>query len=372
MGAPIPFSVAWGSGPVRVLMPDRNYDVLPRPPWSGGPAEALQRAGESLGTWRVDLAGVKVDGPRLIRLATSAKAASLEAALREDFGRPVDLEDFLLFLDDLLREGEQGLEGEVVWITSSRARKAGIFLHPDDIFEGKPRLYGSHGPVVIDPPRPQLNLAPARDGDSPGSAWAMRYPNPVKEPEALAALARIRDESALAQRVRSLIAQLRAQGAEVYLNSTVRSPERGYLMWGAFLLSRAANEEELLAGVKRLERAREEWGLEVQIRWLDPKGWQATRDAALAMAETYEVVFATEAGARASDHYTGNAVDLVALGLPTRLELRAPEGEIRVFDLSDPAEARDLSLSPQIIEWLEAQFGLQKMRSDYPHWSDAR
>jgi hypothetical protein len=329
-------------------------------------------AGQILGTWRIELAGVGVDGPRLVRLASAANTASLEAALRKDFGRPVDLEDFLFFLDDLLRDGGEGLRGEIVWITSSRARSAGIFLHPDDIFEDKPRLYGAHGPIVIDPPRPQRNLAPARDGDSLGSAWAMRYPNPVKEPEALSALARTRDESALAQRIRSLIGQLREQGAEVYLNSTVRSPERGYLMWGAFLLSRAANEEELLAGVTRLERAREEWGLDVQIRWLHPEGWQATRDGALAMAETYEVVFATEKGARASDHYTGKAVDLVALALPTRLELRAPEGEIRIFDLSDPAEARDLSLSPQIIEWLEANFGLQKMRSDYPHWSDAR
>jgi len=363
------------SGAARMLVPDRHYDAIPSPPWPGGPADALEFAGQALGSWRIDLAGVEVDGPRLVRLAASARAAKAtppEVVVREDFGRPVDLADFLLFLDDLLREGPKGLGGEVVWITPGRARRSGIFLHPEDVFEDKPRVYGSRGPIPIDPPRPQLNLAPARDGDPPGSAWAMRYPNPSQESEALAALARVRDETGLAERIGFLIAQLRAQGAEVYVNSTVRSPERGYLMWGAFLLSRAPNEEELLTRAARLDKAREDWGLEVDIRWLHPEGWEATRDAARAMADTYEVVFATEAGARASDHYTGKAVDLVVLALPRKLNLRAPGGETRLFDLSHPAEARDLSLSPEIIGWLETHFELRKMRSDYPHWSDGR
>jgi hypothetical protein len=89
------------------------------------------------------------------------------------------------------------------------------------------------------------------------------------------------------------------------------------------------------------------------------------------MAETYEVVYATEAGARASDHYTGRAVDLVVLALPRQLALLAPNGEIGRFDLSPPRAARDLSLSPEVIEWLEENFDLTKLRSDYPHWSDA-
>jgi hypothetical protein len=90
------------------------------------------------------------------------------------------------------------------------------------------------------------------------------------------------------------------------------------------------------------------------------------------MAETYEVVFATREGARASDHYTGRAVDLVALRLPRRLVLRAPGGEVGRFDLSGSDESRDLSLSPKIIDWVETNFGLRKLRADYPHWSDTR
>ena len=360
------------AGEPRLLAPDRRFDVIPPPPWPGGQAEALGFAGRGLGDWRIDLAGVPVDGRRLVGLAAQSGPDPLEVVVREDFGRPVDLEDFLFFLDDLLREGEAGLRGEVVWLTPGRARRAGIFLHPDDVFAGKPRRYGTAGSIAIDPPRPQLDLEPARDGDPPGSAWAMRYPNPSQEAESLAALAARRNSTAFAQRVASLIGQLREQGAEVYLNSTVRSPERGYLMWGAFVLSRASDEKDLLAQVARLQRAREQWGLSVAIRWLHPEGWEATREAARSMAETYEVVFATEEGARASDHYTGNAVDLVALALPRRLRLRAPGGETRLFDLSDPSAARDLSLSPELIDWLEAHFDLKKMRADYPHWSDAR
>ena len=88
------------------------------------------------------------------------------------------------------------------------------------------------------------------------------------------------------------------------------------------------------------------------------------------MADTYEVVYATEQGARSSNHYEGTAVDLVALGLPRRLTLRAPGGETRRFDLSHPEEPRDLSLTPELIEWVEQHFGLEKLEADYPHWND--
>lgn len=355
----------------RSLVPDRVFDVVPAPPWPGGERQAMEFAGQALADWTIHLAGVPVDGPRLVALAQASAGESLEAALRVDLGRPVDLGDFILFLDDVLREGERGLRGQLVWVTPGRARSAGILLHPDDVFAGQPRLYGAGGHLAIDRPRPQRDMDPARDGDSPGPPWAMRYRNPVQEGEALAALEATRGDASFANRIRSLMQQLRDQGAEIYLNSGVRSRERGYLMWGAFLLSRASSEAELEASVKRLRAARSEWGLSVPIRWLHPGGWEATRDAAREMADTYEVVFATEEGARASDHYTGKAVDLVALALPERLELRSPGGDSRSFDLSSPTASRDLSLSPALIEWLEANWGLNKLRSDYPHWSDA-
>jgi len=83
------------------------------------------------------------------------------------------------------------------------------------------------------------------------------------------------------------------------------------------------------------------------------------------------VVFATEQGARASNHYSGQAVDLVAVDLPRRLELDGPDGVRAVFDLSGVEEPLDLSLTPALIDWIEAHFALRKLESDHPHWDDA-
>ena len=82
-------------------------------------------------------------------------------------------------------------------------------------------------------------------------------------------------------------------------------------MWGAFILSQTDSEESLLKTIAKLERANSEWTLFVPIHWRHPEGAGMTREAARAMADTYQVVFATESGARFSDHYTGRAVDLV-------------------------------------------------------------
>ena len=68
----------------------------------------------------------------------------------------------------------------------------------------------------------------------------------------------------------------------------------------------------------------------------------------------------------------GDRVDVVALGLPRSLSLTAPDGETRSFDLSDPSQPRDLSLTPELIDWIEQHFGFEKLKADYPHWNDAR
>jgi hypothetical protein len=200
----------------------------------------------------------------------------------------------------------------------------------------------------------------------------MRYRNPEGEEALLEALRRKRSSGDFADRIAELIAQLRAAGAEVYLNSTVRSPERGYLMWGAYLLSRSDTRRAQRELLTKLERTNTSWGLEVPIYWAHPDGWRATREAAREMADTYEVVFASEQGARSSNHYDGTAADLVASGLPRHLALRAPDGETGRFDLSHPTQPRDLGLTPELIEWLESHFGLEKLKADYPHWNDTR
>lgn len=366
------------SGEPRTLATNREWETLDSPDGPDGARGTLRQAARELWGWEdIHLAGVELEAAKLLAISDTPAGEPLTRALREALLRPVDLDDFLLLLDDLLVAGRAGLRGELVWITPGRGRKAGVLLHPDDVFfEDRARRYGEHGDIAIDLPSPQRDLPAARDGEVLGPNWTMRYRNPSSEKGMLKALAELRGEppgeGGFADRVSALLGQLREQGAVVYLNSTVRRRERGYLMWGAFELGRQPDQPALLAMVEHLRRANRDWGLSVPIEWMHPGGWAATREAGREMADTYEVVYATEAGARSSNHYDGLAVDLVAVGLPRSLALQAPNGERRSFDLSDPEEARDLSLTPELIRWVESSFELQKLESDYPHWDDAR
>jgi hypothetical protein len=199
----------------------------------------------------------------------------------------------------------------------------------------------------------------------------MRFLNPSGEREMLEALRKERPGSGFSQRLESLLGQLRSAGADVQLNSTVRHRERGYLMWGAYTLAQAESSAEVESICAHLDRRNVEWGLDIPIRWRHPLGPRATRAAAREMMKTYDVVYATEEGARDSAHYGGRAADLTAVALPRVLELVAPDGARRRFDLSDPDETRDLSVTPRIVDWVEEHFGMQKLRADYPHWNDA-
>jgi hypothetical protein len=343
-----------------------RWEVL-RAPQGSDLGPTLRQAAEGLGSWKLEIAGVPIDGPRLARIAASTDA-SLERAAREDLRLPIDLADLLLFLDDVLREAPRGLRDAEVVVPSGRARAAGILLHPDDVFERRPRRYGNERSLPIDRPLPPRSYPAALDGEPLGPRWTARFPNPESEDERLGALARSRAD--YAARVRSLLEQLRAQGADVALTSTLRSRERGYLMWGAFRLSRVERARDVTRIARELESANRDWRLAIPIRWSHPGGWRRTVEAAREMADTYEVVYATEQGARDSNHYSGIAADFVAVGLPRMLRLQAPDGTVREFDLSAPEESRDLSLSPELIRWLEAHFELRKLLSDYPHWED--
>ena len=61
----------------------------------------------------------------------------------------------------------------------------------------------------------------------------------------------------------------------------------------------------------------------------------------------------------------------MAVGLPRVLRLTAPDGATGTFDLSDPEQTRDVSLTVPVIEWIEEHYRFEKLRSDYPHWVDA-
>ncbi|MEZ4315879.1 MAG: hypothetical protein R3F61_00170 [Myxococcota bacterium] len=358
--------VAFAGDPTAPPLPiNRDWDVLK----SGDSREKLGSAAALLGTWEIDLAGVPVNGAVLEPLATGDEP--LVRQVREALKRPVDVEDLLYFLDDVLRAEDR--RGERFHVHSGRARAAGILLHPDDIFRGKPRVYGTKDTLDVDVPVPQPEVEEAAPDDSPpGPGWTARYRNPSEKDAMIAGLAEERPDSDFAQRIQGLLDELEASGAEIYLASASRHPERGYLMWGAFVLSKAGSAKEVAKITKMLDDRNASWDLHVPIVWNHPDGWGATVEGARQMADSYDVVYATEQGARASNHYGGTAVDLVAIALPRRVTLTAPDGACRSFLLTNPEEPRDLSLTPRMIDWIEVHWGLRKLNSDYPHWDDAR
>lgn len=351
------------------LPADRVLQVLPKAPIT----TQLTVAAEKLGTWSVELAGVEVDGPLVAKLAAPPEGEPLTRWIREQTGRAVDVEDLVYFLDDVLRAEDR--RGEHFVVHSGRARNAGILLHPDDVFPGKkPRVYPVKSTLAVDPPQDQEAVldTPAPDHSPPGPEWTARYRNPDDRPAMLEAIDAERPGTDFRKRLESLMTQLEAGGAEVYLASTTRSRERGYLMWGAFVLSKTTSEADVAKKVAMLDDRNRAWKLGVPITWAHPDGWEATREGARRMAESYDVVYATENGAKSSNHYGAVAADIVALALPRRLTLTAPDGTTCSFDLSGTEESRDLSLTPRLIDWIEEHWGLSKLRSDYPHWTDVR
>jgi hypothetical protein len=350
------------AGPIDI---DRTWEVLTA---EDDRARMLQ-ASELLGDWSVEVAGVALDGARLHEIATTAPDEPFTRVVREATARPVDVPDLMYFLDDVLVAEDR--RGQDICVTSGRARSAGILLHPDDIFKNKPKVYGAKSTLAVDRPQAPESYPPADDGEVLGPRWSARYANPTEFDDHLAGLDEARPKSGFADRVRSLLDQLIAQGSEVYITSAVRSRHRGYLMWGAFVLSRQTTKAGVDQSLTTLNNANTEWKLNTPISWSHPDGWEATVENARLMADAYGVVYATESGARWSKHYSGVACDFIALGLPRSLTLDAPDGVSNTFDLSDAEESRDLSLSPALISWVEKHFSFSKLKSDYPHWNDA-
>lgn len=351
---------------------NREFDVLEAQDGPDKYRKLFRQAGRRLGGWRIRVAGVTITGAKLITLAKRRPKEPFVRVVREGLRRPFDLEDFTFFIDDVLRAGDEGIRGKLVWVPPGRARNAGILVHPDDVFlRDRPRLYGDPEELLsIDRPKPQTRLPPAKDGDVLGPAWTTRYPSPSGFRAKMKALGGKNPSGTFTKRVGSLIRQLGKQGCVVVLYSTVRNRRRGYLMWGAFMLSRMEDEKSVREGTKELDRLNRSWNLNIPIKWSHPDGWEATIEAAREMADAYDVVYATRNGAKKSRHYDGEAVDLTAIALPRKLKLTAPDGERRTFDLSAAQQPRDLSLTPEIIEWVELHFQMEKVRLDYPHWND--
>ncbi|MCP4499761.1 MAG: hypothetical protein GY822_07345 [Deltaproteobacteria bacterium] len=338
-------------------------------------AEGYAAAAAALGPWRLRLWDRFTGQEELQAIAENKSGQPFVRHAREVLQRPVDVRDFLLLLDDILAAGRGLLRGRRLHLPPSRLRGSGAFLHPHDVFRKKfkrktYRVYpAGKTSLWIAPGKPVADVGRAKNGEILGPPWYRRFPNPGSERTQMKALTSKNPD--FSARLTSLVKQLRKQKVKVVLDSTVRKQQRGYLMYGAFWLSQATSEQQVNKRIRVLRKLNRKWKLKVRIRWRHPDGWQATVNAAREMKDTYGVVYATRRGAEKSDHYDGKAVDVSVPFLPRRLRLTAPDGAKKTFYLQGAEAARDLSLSPKLVEWIDEHFAFEKLKGDYPHWSDA-
>ena len=360
--------------PTPIIHLNSNWEVAPQ--YKNTKDGRLNQLGElthRLGQEKIVLAGSKITKGLLEKIYVEGTSRPLTQVTREQIKRPINLIGFLKLLDDIVVAKETGVPlPPKIHLSSRRARKMGVLMAPREIFRGIPVVYpNGYASLDLSPhiATPSNETTEPKDSPYLGAGWTQKYPQPRGEKQKMKALEKLTDDD-FHRRVESLINQLRKQQVKVYLGATVRSQERGYLIWGSYLLSTAQSRIEYRKAVRKLTRYKKRWKLKIPIRWYHPRGWETSRDLALEMVETYQTAFATRAAAEKSKHYEGRAIDMTTFHLPRKLLLESPCGVLGHFDLSASHQTRDLNLTPEVIDWIEKHFGMKKLRSDYPHWED--
>lgn len=78
---------------LEIIKPRRGRQALRR---------QFEQAGKLLGNWKIVIAGIEIDGPRLVRISQSSPKEPFVRLVREDLRIPVDVADFVYFIDDVL------------------------------------------------------------------------------------------------------------------------------------------------------------------------------------------------------------------------------------------------------------------------------
>ncbi|CAM3813133.1 hypothetical protein [Paracidovorax anthurii] len=172
-----------------------------------------------------------------------------------------------------------------------------------------------------------------------GSAWVAQFPTSTQT-SALAAGFRTKTES--------FIAALEAAGASVSISATLRPPERAYLMHYAWKIAR---EKLDVRHVPAMEGVDIDWVHRTVTQTVDAG---ASRVAANQMVAGYGIVYAP---ALTSRHSEGRAIDMAIT-----------EYSGKTFD--DASGKKTLVKSRAELHALGATFGVHKLVSDPPHWSD--
>ena len=166
-----------------------------------------------------------------------------------------------------------------------------------------------------------------------GSAWVRQFPTSTQTSDLLAAFGTAVDR---------FISSLRAGGATVVVSATLRPPERAYLMHYAYKIAHGG-----------LPAANAPAMAEVDIEWAHATS-TASKIGAKQMVTAYGIVFAP---ALTSRHSEGRAIDMAITG---------HIGQTFNDNANQPVQVNNAAQ----LKALGATFGVIKLPSDPPHWSD--
>jgi len=172
-----------------------------------------------------------------------------------------------------------------------------------------------------------------------GPQWVARFPTSVSVADLAAPFA---------TKVTNFIEAMRAAGAVVQISATFRPKERSYLMHWAWQI-----------GVNNLDPTMVPPMTGVPIRWAHPEMAQS-RFAAQQMVSAYGLV---KIAALNSRHADRRAIDMT-ISWSGSLSIHQQDGTVRQID----SQPRNGSNQELII--IGSGYGVIKLVSDPPHWSD--
>lgn len=172
-----------------------------------------------------------------------------------------------------------------------------------------------------------------------GSAWVARFPTSTNTTDLT------RD---FRTKVDAFIASLQAGGASVSISATLRPPERAYLMHYSWKIAR---ENFDVLNVPSMSGVNIDW---VHRTVTNTVNAGASRVAASQMVAGYGIVFAP---ALTSRHSEGRAIDMTITQYSGKAFQDFSGKSTRINNSSE-------------LHVLGATFGVHKLASDPPHWSD--